>query len=544
VQTIPGDFYVSPNGSDENDGSFALSFATIARARNAVRELDKTGRSGITVSIMAGEYREPSIEFTSEDGGTAVCPVTYCAYGDGEVIINGGVTLKSEDFEPVNGQMKARLSKEAQKKVVQLDLRKYSLTSSDWGKIYAIGSYNTAYKYDGDTTGPIYCELFFNDKRMVLARYPNGDKFLKTGKIIREGEALEKTSVSGTTPNWNELRNPLGDVFKVDLRTSCRMSKYKTLDDVWLFGYWKYTWADSSTPIKAFDSKNRTIETEYVSLFGIIKDAPYYIFNAVESHDAPGERYLDRGTGTLYMYPVSDLQNARIDLSVSTDNIIKVTDADYLTFKNLTVKGTRSNAIEIKGNDNTIDGCLIKNVSGYALLMNGYRNRAINNEIMHTGRGGIILEGGDRNTLMPGCSVADNNLIHDWSEVYLTYQPAVNLIGAGNICSHNEMYNSPHQAITYSGNNHIIEYNVIHDVVRLSDDAGAIYSGRSWSMYGNVIRFNCIYNLGSEGHKPQGIYMDDALSGQTIYGNILINIPDNAIEIGGAETLLSKTISS
>jgi hypothetical protein len=67
----------------------------------------------------------------------------------------------------------------------------------------------------------------------------------------------------------------------------------------------------------------------------------------------------------------------------------------------------------------------------------------------------------------------------------------------------------------------------------LSDDAGAIYSGRSWVWYGNIIRYNCIYNLGSGEHKPDGIYLDDALSGQTVYGNILINIPRNSIHIGG-----------
>ncbi len=532
TEITQGNFYVSVSGSDSNDGSFAMPFATVERARDAVRELDKTGLSGVTVSIMAGEYRVSSIEFTAEDTGTASCPITYCAYGDGEVILNGGVTLNTDDFQPISGDMKSRLSKTAQKSVVQLDLTEYNLTSSDWGKIYAIGSYNTAYKYDGDTTGPIYCELFFNDERMSLARYPNNGEFLETKKVISEGEALEKSGI-GVTQGWDTLRNPEGDTFKVDCTTSRRMSKYDTLDDVWLFGYWKYTWADSSTPIKSFDSKKRAITTEYVSLYGIREDAPYYIFNAFEELDTAGEWYLDRNTGILYMYPTADLESACVDLSLTTENIIKVTDADYLNFKNLTIKGTRGNAVETTGDGNTVDGCVIKNVSGHALLMTGYDNKAVNNEIMHTGRGGIILTGGDRNTLTPGNNIADNNLIHDWSEVYMTYQPGVNLIGVGNVCSHNEMYNSPHEAITYSGNNNIIEYNVLHDVVQLSDDAGAIYSGRSWSMYGNVIRYNCIYNLGSGDHTPQGIYMDDALSGQTIYGNILINIPDSGIQIGG-----------
>lgn len=100
----------------------------------------------------------------------------------------------------------------------------------------------------------------------------------------------------------------------------------------------------------------------------------------------------------------------------------------------------------------------------------------------------MILTGGDRETLTSSENVVTNNLIYDWSQVYRTYQAAVSLNGVGAVCSHNEIYNSPHEAITYSGNNHVIEYNVIHDVVLESSDAGAIYAGRSWSYYGNVIR--------------------------------------------------------
>ena len=51
--------------------------------------------------------------------------------------------------------------------------------------------------------------------------------------------------------------------------------------------------------------------------------------------------------------------------------------------------------------------------------------------------------------------------------------------------------------------------------------------------YGNVVRYNCIYNVGSENHRPDGIYLDDAVSGQKIYGNLLINIPSNSIHVGG-----------
>lgn len=77
------------------------------------------------------------------------------------------------------------------------------------------------------------------------------------------------------------------------------------------------------------------------------------------------------------------------------------------------------------------------------------------------------------------------------------------------------------------------EYNYIHDVVLQSSDAGAIYTGYSYSTYGNVVRYNCISNIGSGTFTPSGIYFDDNSSGQTAYGNVLINIPGYAFLVGG-----------
>ena len=51
--------------------------------------------------------------------------------------------------------------------------------------------------------------------------------------------------------------------------------------------------------------------------------------------------------------------------------------------------------------------------------------------------------------------------------------------------------------------------------------------------YGNIVHYNCISDIGSGDFTPHGIYFDDNSSGQTAYGNILINIPGYAILVGG-----------
>ena len=531
---IIGDFYVSTNGNDENSGTKDSPFLTIEKAVEAVRNTDKSGKNGITVCIEAGEYRVSSLNFTKEDSGTEECPVTYCSY-NGEVVINGGITLDSADFKNVKSypEIAERLSADAQKNVTVVDLTKepYSLTSDDWGKIYAIGSYHTADNYDGDYTGPLYCELFVDDIRQTVARYPDNE-YLYTEEVVKTGLGKESDGSLTEVKDWDKIRNPEPDIYKVDPELAKKISGWKHLEDVWMFGYWKYDWADASTPVGSFDKDTRELSPRFVSLYGTKTDAPYYFFNVLEELTTEGEWYLDRENGLLCMWEPENKDNAEIILSLSLNPVIN-SEADYITFDGLTVKGTRSDGVVITGNNNTVQNCLIKNVAGNALAMNGSNNLAYNNEITRTGKGGIIISGGDTETLTPGNSKADNNYIHDWSEIYQTYQPAVTLEGVGNICSHNEMANSPHEAITYKGNNHIIEYNLIHDVCLLSDDAGAIYSGRSWVWYGNVVRYNCIYNVGSENHRPDGIYLDDAVSGHQIYGNLLINIPSNSIHVGG-----------
>lgn len=538
-----GEFYVSTKGNDTNPGTEKKPFLTIQKAIEAVRSMDKEGQ-GITVHIEAGEYRVSSLELTEADSGTADCPITYRAYG-GEVVLNGGVTLSPGDFRSVKDYpaISERLSEDARENVVVIDLTKapYSLTKEDWGKIYAIGTFHTANSYDGDYVGPLYCELFVNDQRQTVARYPDQD-FLHTEEVVSTGLGKESNGATTTVPNWSSIRNPEPDVYRVNAELAERIAGWKNLDEVWMFGYWKYDWADASSPIGSFDQETGHLSPAFVSLYGTKTGAPYYFFNVLEELTAPGEWYLDRENGLLCLWKPDALERCEIDLSLTLSSAIQ-SQASHITLDGITVKGTRGDAVVMTGDHNTVQNCLIKNVAGNALIMTGKDNLAYNNEITRTGKGGIILTGGDPETLTPGNNKADNNYIHDWSEIYLTYQAAVALRGVGNICSHNEMVNSPHEAITYTGNNHIIEYNLIHDVCRLSDDAGAIYAGRSWVNYGNIVRYNSIYHIGSENHSPNGIYLDDALSGQQVYGNLLVDIPGSAILIGGGrDNIISGNI--
>lgn len=539
VEMQPGDYYVSTDGSDTNPGSVSRPFATIERARDEIRRIKAAGglpSGGVTVCVKAGEYRVKSLLFDRRDSGSEGSPVLYRAYGDGPVVLNGGITLDSGAFRPVSGAAKDRLRFPAACSVLETDLTACGLTAADWGKLYAIGAFNTAYKYDGDTTGPDRCELFFNDARMTLARYPNGDAYLKTGEIIDLGDCAEYPP-QNYNPAWAELRNPRGGTFKTDRTANSRIKKWKTLDDVWMFGYFYWDWADASTPVASADTVHSTVTAGQASLYAYKEGAPYFFYNVFEELDSPGEWYLDRTTGMLYLYPPGGMDNADIELSVSTESIIKTEGADYICFEGFEIKGTRGDAVNISGNGCALNNCVISNCAGFAVIVSGTGNTVRCNEIKKMGKGGIKLSGGDRATLTHGDNIADNNHIHDYGEIYKTYQAGVTLNGVGNICSHNEIHDAPHLAIIYGGNDQLIEYNYIYDVVKQSSDAGAIYAGRDWTAYGDVVRYNCIRDIGSGDFRPDGIYFDDALSGQSAYGNILVNIPKNGFMLGGGRDL-------
>ena len=98
----------------------------------------------------------------------------------------------------------------------------------------------------------------------------------------------------------------------------------------------------------------------------------------------------------------------------------------------------------------------------------------------------------------------------------------------------NTIYNGPHSAIIFAGNNHLISDNEIYDVVTETADSGAIYAGRDWTTRGTVIQDNFIHDLGNplQPQATMGIYLDDEICGIVIRRNVFSHV-NNAVFIGG-----------
>lgn len=512
-QMKQGDIFVSPQGNDSGDGSREAPVRSPKRAVELARKLQQKEK---VIYFENGVYPITTLTLAPEDSG-----LTF--FAENEAIFHGGFPLDPADFEPYQGNIRV------------LDLEKYGVTAEQIGPVRAFGQYNTAEKYDA--SGGLYCELFSDNRRMTLSRYPNEGTYLKTGKILDNGDAKEVYTKQGTKTNaaWEKTKFPRGGTFEVEKELAARVRSWKNSPDIWMFGYFQYDWADSATPLKY--AGNDSVTTEYASVYGFKEDMPYYFFNVLEELDEENEWYIDREQLKLYFIPPVGFEQKPLEISLSTGDLVAMAGAEHVTFDGITFTGTRASGIHGMGNDLSIQSCTLKNIGETAIDLTGERIRVEDNVITATGKAGVVLTGGDRAALRSSQNIVTNNEIFDWSQVYRTYQAAVSLNGVGGVCSHNEIYRAPHEAITYTGNNHVIEYNVIHDVVLESSDAGAIYAGRSWSSYGNVIRYNCIYNIGSGAFTPSGIYFDDALSGQEAYGNFLLNIPGNGFLIGGGRDM-------
>ena len=519
-------FYVSVKGCDDNKGTKNEPFATLEQARNTIREKFKTGLTEpITVYVGKGEYSVRHFMLDVRDSGTESCPITYVA--DGEVILNGGMMLNADLFEPLLEEEVQRLHGDAREKVVRIDLKKLGISRKDYGEMCITGSHHTGNNYDDVVLSPLGCELFVNDIRQTVARYPN-EGFLFTEEPIREGDGLE-SSITGkiiyryTLEEWAEKRNPLSDLHKLDEETSNRVASWKSLSDVWIYGYPRWNWADMSSPILSFDHATRALEPKLVSRYGMKSQAPYYFYNVFEELDIPGEWYLNRDTGILYLYPNVDLSEANVMLSLLTESVMDIQNVSHFTLNGFTFTGTRSDALTVSGDHILIENCTVKNVAGNAMVINGHDILVRNCEIHHVGRGGIRTNGGDRNTLTPSHIVVENNHIHHYAEIFRTYEAAVELKGVGTVCRNNLIHDASHLAIYFEGNEHLIEYNEIHDVCKTADDSSAIYSGRDYTTQGNVIHRNYFHDLKSEVSRDVGVfamYCDDNLGKCTITQNV------------------------
>lgn len=560
-------FYVDNKGSDANDGSKKTPFQTIQKAKEAVRTLIAKGKlpkGGARVYLREGTYYVyDSLEFGPEDSGYEGGKITYTAYPGENVRLSGGKPIEQSWFQPVNDEEKARIiDQDAAGKVMVADLRAHGITE--------YGVLNTRGYHYFNKGQYMASELIVNGENQTLARYPN----------------------MGTIPVNNKNLLPEELAFKYD---NDRPNYWAKAKDVWICGTLSINYENNYYPIDSIDTAEKKIKLKEGKIKTYYTNGWYFAENLLEEMDQTGEYYIDREAGKLYYLPPEDFNAKKYTMELSTIGkpIFYFNGAKNIAVTNMTIEGGRGYAalgttkdykmmtygeFLIKNNvtnpitfdpaskhflrlaapsnypeaqvfpghiwDGFLDDgqgvegiefrdCQIRNFGQGGLIFRGTKIKIENNEIKNIGGTGVFMSGGDYETLTSSENTIISNSIHRIGYQHRAYNPAIALQGVGCRVAYNDVYDGPHCILNFGGNDHIFEYNKIHDAVKECLDMDAIYTRNEISpqQRGTIFRNNYIYNLGiypvgeyTKQFNVCGIRTDNNGHALQLYNNIFANI--------------------
>lgn len=525
TQASPLELFIAPTGSDANPGTKARPFASLERARDAVRArkaAQTLPAGGVTVWLREGTYPlAHSFELTTEDSGTADAPICFRAYRNETVRLLGGKAIGG--WTPVTDPaVLHRLPEAAREHVLQSDLKAQGIT--DFGKLTSRGFSRPIH--------PAHLQLIFQGHTMELARWPHDGFTTITGFPTGAG----KDDGLGTS---------MGNLEAGFFYSGDRPAHWAHPEEAWVHGYWAYDWANSYEQIASIDLAAHLLKTRPpYGNYGFKTGQRFYFLNILEELAQPGEYFMDGKTGMLYFWPPAPLQGAETVVTLLETPLIHLDNVSHVSFCKLTLECSRGDGIVLTdGTENLIAGCTLRHLGNRAVVVNGgTRHRVTGCDISDTGDGGISLDGGDRKTLTPGGQVAENNLIHNiacWSRCY---QPGIEVSGVGNRVAHNVIHDCPHTGILLGGNDHLIEFNEIYRTCLETGDVGAFYMGRDYSQQGNVIRYNFFHDTGGVGMGSMAVYLDDCTSGVSITGNIFYRTQRAAFIGGGRDNIVDNNV--
>ncbi len=568
--------YVAPDGSDtEGTGTEDHPFASIYKAKEAVRELNRDMAGKIIVYFRGGNYTiDRTVQFGPEDSGTNGYDIEYKAYPGETPVLNGGVKVEGWQKDPDHPNLYvAELDRDKKLRTLYVNDRRAYMPSRT---LQAKGGYGTHTIVKGEG------EYAWEDQEAY-----DGVKFNPSDlpSSVRNPEDIEVQS----SMTWNTMTAAARGIREADGMTVVLLEQpYGVIAQKCGWAYYR-------------------------------PSGENVVFNVFEFLDEPGEFYFDKKEKKLYYYPWEgeDMETAEV-YAPQTDTLIRVegedlkTHVSHITFDGLTVEHSDWMMQEIAGShgkvatqaslsligtysdhhallyrcyDLTAAAVEVTSADHISFLNGTFRHTAndtvnmINdvadcevtgNRIYDTGAGAISIGHpqhmyiGDKgsaetmNGTKPWNLKSDkekfdvdveglchdirvtNNYMRDLSRLWYGSPGMTIFFGTDLLVEHNEMENTPYSGISlgwgwgYTSRdeegavmlietlkNNKIRNNRIYDTVNVLADGGAIYTLSP--MEGTEISNNYLSKVGQNGYHSRGIHVDE--------GTMYLHGDNNVIEV-------------
>jgi len=271
------EIWVAPDGSDQNSGARETPLQSIPAAQRKAREIrritEPAAQREIKIILRVGRYslKEP-IFFRAEDSGTETSPTIFEAAPGEHPILSGGIVLTNwhKLSESVSG-----------------------LPTAARGKIWTIDAPRIGNRV------VYFRQLWVNNHKAIRARQPNGDQLQRLLIWDRTNQQawISKSALAG-------LHEPANAEMVFQQQWEIAICRLKSLS------------VDGDRARVTFHSPESQLQFEHPWPQPVMSSngAPFFLANAIEFLDSPGEWFQEFPSGRIYYWPRAneDLTHAEV----------------------------------------------------------------------------------------------------------------------------------------------------------------------------------------------------------------------------------------
>jgi len=471
------EYYVSPNGSDENSGTIGAPFQTIQHAADLMQ-------SGDNCYLRAGIYHE-EIQINNLNGN-ASDPITFTNYQDEPVILDGTIPITSS-WTVHDG-----------------NIYKTTLTEDIW-------------------------QLFADGEEMVMARWPNAG-FVDGSIWDQEQNWAHGDEDSGS--NGVMVDDPHDDVNLAN--SGIDMTGAVGILNVGSFRTWTRFVNSHGVGNNSF-TYDPVPESDYRT-----KHQYYFLEKKLEFLDQESEWFFDHETNELYIWPPGNVDPNNLNIRGKVQSYsFQITNSSYIELKGLhffasTFKMDNSDYMVVDSSNFLYPSCYkrmlgIVDTEPEMTKITGGSYCTVSQCAFRYTDGGAIETSSGNNTIENCYFYHIDYTVTDLSSVMTT----IRMNGDNNVFRQNTLHRTGASSGINPGDLSIVEYNDMYDTGYLQSD-GAIVHLMEGQQPGSETRYNWFHDSPKYGTRFDG---DGDGNNGLIHHNVFWNV-QGGILIKGYEHMI------